>query len=258
MSAELSKPNKGQIAPLQGRDGAYMVMSTPADVLADVIQANLVPGEVSLRDLPMVKVPSGEMDHFMFPTEDGVKAVKEFSGVIVGSKSSRAFWREAIQSGHTPPDCMCDDCASGSGVGEPGGPCGQCPMNEWGSAQPKDGKPSKGKACSEKRMLLVFVEGMLLPLVLVVPPTSLKGASKHMMKLSSFGKPFWSVETKFRLAKAGSGQHCVIEFDIASRLTPEQTAFFAERHDDLKPFMAASRSAAVENAPIENDGAFDD
>jgi hypothetical protein len=262
MSNELSTTETGGgLVPLKGARGPYLAMTMPAEALADVVGANLVEG-MGLRDLATVKVPSGDTDQFMFPTSGGVEARKEFTGVIVGKKGTRAHWKDPIGAGKTPPDCSCSDTRYGIGEGSPGGGCAACSLNKFGSAPERTpGVPSKGKACSEKMNLLILTESTVLPIVLVVPPTSLKGAGQHMRDLATFGKPFWSVETRFRLTN--TGDYCVVQFEIAQSLTAEQEAFFEQRYREIKPVLDAMQNhedtanAGGQQAPPES-GVFDE
>jgi hypothetical protein len=54
-------------------------------------------------------------------------------------------------------------------AGNPNGTCKGCPMAEFGSST-----KGAGTACKEQRMIFFLMEGKILPMLLIVPPTSLK------------------------------------------------------------------------------------
>ncbi len=79
------------------------------------------------------------------------------------------------------------------GIGEPGGACDDCPLNEFGS-----GKNDTGKACKEKRLLFMVRESDLMPIVVGAPPGSLKAIKQYLMRLRV---PYWQAVTSLKLQK---------------------------------------------------------
>lgn len=76
--------------------------------------------------------------------------------------------------------------------------CATCPMNAWGS-DPKNGR---GKACSEKRGLLILPDGWLEPAILSVPTMSLKGWDAYASALRNrFRLPYFGVRTEIDIQK---------------------------------------------------------
>jgi hypothetical protein len=93
------------------------------------------------------------------------------------------------------------DCSSAKGdVPDPGvehpqsKSCATCPHNAWNS-----GKNGKGKACQDSRRVAVAtVTGMQEPMLLRVPPTSLKPLADYASKLDKLGYDFDAVLTRIK------------------------------------------------------------
>lgn len=186
----------------------YPVFDPKKEALLEaVIDANLG-DDFTVRDLGRVKVPAGGGTVWCVPTPGGEVNREVLSGIIVGQVSSRAYWAKGQDEGGagTPPDCNSGNMMTG--VGTPGGECASCPFNVFGSA--KDGK-GRAKACKEVKNVLVLLEGSMLPILLSVPPTSLKAYKQYNVQLASGGVdendismdpvPYYGVMTHMRLSK---------------------------------------------------------
>ena len=118
-----------------------------------------------------VKIPSGGQLQFEIPTEDpdNPDYDKTLEGVILYNHSSYALWPEGSEYDEdTKPVCMSVDGKTGIGI--PGGACATCPNNAYGSAT--DG--GRGKACKNMRHIYLLRSGEYMPLLISLPPTSLK------------------------------------------------------------------------------------
>src|ERR1043165_2918261 len=87
------------------------------------------------------------------------------------------------------------------GIGKPGGDCLKCPMAQFGSAIGQDGKPGRGQACKHVRLMLFLRQDDLIPLLVPVPPSSVKAAKKYNLRLVGAGYPYQGVVTQLRLTK---------------------------------------------------------
>lgn len=164
---------------------------------------NLDGEEITMFDLERVKVPSGGGIAWELPDGDGgVDIHKGIEGIVVFTKRIRSYWKTKFGEGdgNALPDCTSSDCVHG--VGSPGGLCAKCPYSEFKSALDKDGKPARGQACSEKRLIFLMREGRALPTVLIAPPTSLKPLKKWLFDLSNKNLIYFNVEARFELKKA--------------------------------------------------------
>lgn len=150
-----------------------------------------------------VKIPSGGGLAFEVPGDDpeSPDMEKEIVGVIVDHHAVNAYWAEAYSGQNVQPDCASMDGKIGEvyATGEKK-PCNNCPFNEWGSAD--DGR---GKACKNMRRIYILREGELFPVLLTLPPTSLKNFSSYVAKrVVGRGKRTSAVITKVALKKATS------------------------------------------------------
>lgn len=191
-----------------------------------------------------VKIPSGGGLAFEVPGDDpdNPAMVKELIGVIVDHHPVNAWWSDKYSGQNNPPDCSSLDGKFGIDVttGEKK-PCNSCPMNQWGSAD-----EGNGKACKNMHRVYVLQEGEMIPLLLTLPPTSLKNLSDYLAKrVVSKGRRSYGVLTKITLKKAvssGGITYSQAVFSIAGVLSSEATKQAAEFAASIKPM---TRSLAV-------------
>jgi len=163
-----------------------------------------------------VKMPSGGSPAFEIENPDDPsdpEVAKTITGVIVAHQAVNVYWSKPMEEtgGGTSPDCSSPDGVTGHGdrgVNEVTGEvddaqlphdCASCWLNEFGSAA--DG----GKACKNVRNLYVLRAGDLLPLLLPLPPTSLKAWRTFAVKsLMARGRHWTGVVTRIGLEAAQS------------------------------------------------------
>jgi len=178
-----------------------------SDKVMYAIQSNLEKESITPFDLVKLSVPPGGITSWQFPddeAESGFKSIDVIDGVLLDYKAVKAYWEHSFDEGGggTPPDCSSNDNIHGIGtVGgdPPGSLCDHCALNQFGSA----GEGRKGKACKEMRLLFLLPKKAVTPLVIGLPPTSLKGFRQYLMRLSSGEKPcaYNEVVTKFKLRR---------------------------------------------------------
>ncbi|GHV17355.1 hypothetical protein FACS189425_03420 [Clostridia bacterium] len=127
-----------------------------------------------------VKIPSGGSIVFEVPGEDDAESVKEFSAVILHHHPLFAHYATKYTGGNNPPDCGSFDGVTG--VGDPGGNCKACPLNQFGTGE------NGSKACKNRRRIYVLREGEIFPLLLSLPTGSLKEFTKYIKTLLSKGR----------------------------------------------------------------------
>ncbi|WP_026486825.1 hypothetical protein [Caldanaerobius polysaccharolyticus] len=145
-----------------------------------------------------VKIPTGGGLTFEIPGDDpnNPDIAKEIVGVIVDHHPINAYWKEKFEGQNNPPDCSSLDGKRGIGV--PGGNCKNCPYNQFGSAA--DGK---GKACKNMHRVYILRSGEAFPLLLTLPPTSIKPFADYLAKrIITKGLRSYGVITKITLKKA--------------------------------------------------------
>lgn len=155
---------------------------------------NKVAADPNLLD--RIKIPTGKEDSFSIPDESGWEKATEIHAIILGFSDHRIYYSKSYNEtgGGEQPDCVSTDMQNGKG--DPGGPCHECPMNEWETAE-----KGKGKACVEKRLLMLLLPGEMVPMKLDIPATSLQNINKYFMRLASKGILYRDVVTVFSLEK---------------------------------------------------------
>ena len=117
-----------------------------------------------------IKIPGGGVTQFEMPSDNPDQPTYEqkLVGVIVYSHLTNAYWPGAKNDDEeNPPACQAVD--GKVGFGTPGGVCATCKLNAFGT-----GEGGKGKACKNMRALYFLRSGDMMPMILNLPPTSLK------------------------------------------------------------------------------------
>jgi len=178
-----------------------------------------------------IKIPSGGGTVYEVPGEDSDESdtVKEFSAVILHHHPVFSYYKEKYTGGSNPPDC--GSMEGISGVGNPGGNCTRCPLNQFGSAE------NNGKACKNRRRIYLLREGEVFPLILSLPTGSIKEFTKYIQRLVSKSKKSYGVVTKFALKKASSNSGIAFSqatFSIDRVLTDEEIAAIRPLSEQVK------------------------
>lgn len=207
MSNELTKTNTG-----------YVIPNVSTDVTEGIAE-ELNGLNISLDK---IKIPAGGGLAFEVPGEDpeSPDSEKEVVGVIVDHYPLNSFWSEKYNGQNVAPECFSTD--SRTGIGTPGGECAKCPYNKFGS-----GEDGQSKACKNAHRLYILRSGELYPVVVTIPPTSLKSLSDYLAKrIVTKGLRSYGVVTKLTLKKATNNTgitYSQVQFSLADKLTPEQT-----------------------------------
>jgi len=231
---------------------------------------------IDKHELPQVKVPSGGAVTWEVPLADGIESTKELDIIIAvprgGMRRYFATSFEDSEDGGSAPDCSSDSFTGENGmepakgygklVADEDAPksireCQSCPKNQWKSAG--DGK--KGKGCGEYFHLIAFVPGEARPIVVHVPPTSLKACKTYIMgQISKRGMDATArVVTTLKLRKEPKpSPHSVIEFQFKEELGEGEAASmksFAQRLNQQYPRMSAdemrARDAEEGDQPVD-------
>ena len=176
-----------------------------------------------LGSLPFdrVKIPSGGSLAFEVPGEDenNPESATEITGVILDHHPVNAYWREKFAGGNEQPDCSSFDGKQGIDryTGEVKD-CATCPYNQFGS-------DDRGKACKNVHRVYILREGNPVPLILSLPPTSLRYMHDYIGKrILLKGLRCWQAVTKITLKKeknqAGIAYSRAV-FTFVGKLNPE-------------------------------------
>jgi hypothetical protein len=179
----------------------FAILQKPLLEIKDAIVANLGESRVTAGELDRIKIPPGGGTSWTVEGLDGEETLKELSGIIVAWRDTRVYWSVPMEesAGSAPPDCSSLDARIG--VGKPGGDCLRCPLAQFGS---DDG--GVGQACKLVRQLFLVRENNLLPVVVHLPPSSIKPAKQYLMRLASLGVPTYHVVTNIGLEKTKNQQ----------------------------------------------------
>ena len=158
------------------------VMTTNYEVakIEDATLTNLTAEMAGLDrvDFDIIKVPTGGGIAFEVPTDnpDEPESAAAIEGVIVYRHPVNAYWKEDFTGGSDTPDCSSYDGQTGV-VTETGEmrACATCPYNQFESK-------GAGKACRNGHRLYILRSGEMLPLILSVPPTSIRNLSNYVVK----------------------------------------------------------------------------
>lgn len=172
-----------------------------------------------------IKVPSGGGLAFEIPGDDPDRpeTVDELVGVIAVHHPVNAYWKAAFSGGNEQPDCSSLDGKTGmeTETGEVR-KCDGCPFNVFGSAN--DGTNSK--ACKNGHRIYLLRNGEPLPVLLSLPPTSLKAFRDYLAKRVVLkGKRCYAVITRITLSKAKSSggiTYSTCNFSKVGDLTPQE------------------------------------
>lgn len=230
-----------------GEESSFAVLRMDPTELTELIEDNIGGGEsITARDLDRVKVPAGGGTTWEVPSIEGEISTKEIKGVIVHRATRRAYWPSKDLS-DDPPDCASDDGITG--VGDPGGPCGECPFNEFQSAA--DGI---SKACKETRQLFILLEDSLIPIVVTVPPGSLANVKAYFLRLLRGQLKSTDVVTSLKLEKAksrGNIDYARVVLTAENRLEPDAAVAVRQYAKALEP--AFQQAARIERNEVESD-----
>ncbi len=193
-----------------------------------------------------VKIASGGGKTFEIVTgdEDMDTSVQKFSGVIIYSHLCNARFDEDAPRG-MPPVCSSIDAKvgviEGTGIRSR---CKECPYNEY-----KTDKNGRGKACKNMVRLYIMTEGMPIPLVLTLPPTSIKAyQTYHTSSLATRKLTPAHVVTEFSLEQktAASGdKYSVVKLKLLGKLSEAQC--------EVADYFGKSIRLAQQNAAITDE-----
>lgn len=232
----------------------YAVATLQPEELRRTIEMNVGSASVGALDLERIKVPTGGSTTWVYETLEGEETARELTGIVVGARDARAYWRHRPEegTGDSPPDCRSDDGVTG--VGDPGGECASCPLSQFGSDH-----RGRGQACKAMRFLFLVQPESMLPVLLSVPPSSLKTVRKYGLRLASRGVRLSDVVTAFGLEKASNTDgisFARVQPRMAHRLEPAEAERMAKVSEALAPLFARVEVQATDVRDPEEHGGY--
>lgn len=155
-------------------------------------------------------IVSGDSRNIITKPDDPDEPATNIQVVIIDANPnlSKVYYDSEYEEGSVAkPTCMSEDgkAPSASAQSPQAKSCATCPHNTWGS-----GKNGRGKACSDSRRLAVAAAGQLNePMLLRVPPASLKPLQEYGTMLAKRGVSFDAVVTKVRFEPGESSPKLV-------------------------------------------------
>lgn len=196
-------------------------------------------GGANFDVINLQKVRANKEGFFQIETAEETKTERSLTGIIVANRQARIYWGRSYNPGATkePPACTSSD--GFKGVGSPGGLCAECPYAQFKSARNPDGSQAAGQACKELRQLLVLLPGQMIPHLLTVQPTSVRGFDKYMLTLASSGASYWNVVTRFNLEIVPASGYPIARalFALAKRLAPAQKQLLRPYHEKMRELL---------------------
>lgn len=221
------KRNEKEVRPEVAK---YPIFKTGAEGFMEVVLDNLQGEILTAQDLERIRIPTGGNLNWALPSLDGEINAKEFEGIILHQQLNRAYWKSGIANGQTPPNCQSLDGKTGQG--DPGGDCDECPLSKFGSAKGK----SNRQACRQAKQVFLLRPESYLPVVLVLPPSSLKPFKHFMLKLSSNNVSSSQMIVRFGLEKATNRSqiaYSLASFAVKDQLSEEDAAMIKSYADAL-------------------------
>ena len=189
--------------------------------------------------------------------DDGPNPKLDIVILKVAEQASKYFYQGSYVEGDiNPPDCFSTNgiTPDASAPKKQSKTCAQCPNNDWGSAKPRaDGTPSRGKACTDHKRLVVVPAGDIEnkayggPMLLLVPPTSLKKLAPFEQKLAHAGYRFMEVWSQLTFVEDSSFP--IFEFDAVRPLTDEEGRQVIKMRED--PMVERILEVEIETAGYE-------
>ena len=198
-----------------------------------LIAAEEMDGLQDVFSCDRVKIPTGGGIAFEVPgaVSDCPDTVKELVGIVADHHPVYAYWSEKFTGQNNPPDCSALDGKTGEGT--PGGSCKACQYNQWGSDE-----GTRGKACKNMHRVFIQQDGEMFPLMLTLPPTSIKNWANFLAKrVVSKGKRVCEVVTQVTLKKVANStgiQYSQAQFAVVGILDPEKAKEAKNYSDGIK------------------------
>jgi len=233
----MSKNTETAVAIIQPSDfKAVAILGEQPGALAELLHEN-VGEDISAFDLPRNKVPGGGGTFWEVQTADGPKSESFMDGIIVAVKKGKSYWKVAYDDATemTPPDCNSEDMITG--IGDPGGECRTCPLNDFKTATKGD-----GKACGDKCDIYIITKTGIVPNAIQIPPTSLKNLKQYGIMLMDSGSRLEDVVTRFSLTtemKQGK-KTAIVNFASCGRVPDEMKSFVKAYMRDVKDLILST------------------
>lgn len=220
-----------------------MLAQLPEAARADLLrsQAQTIDPQAALGKVSMLPAA---VCQFEFEDEPGV-TMRDFEGVILGHHKRKVLWDRPYGTQPVSDDEKAPACASPDGTygipranfihpalgdrpatGTETITCANCPLAQWGTgARYNPTANPKGKACTEQKSIYIAVPGRMIPVELVISPSSLSAFDQYILRLTGRMTPVQAVVTKFTQERVERGPKKWAEARFADVAVLDSTAF---------------------------------
>lgn len=181
-----------------GKLPAYLKQAQVANELAANVSGGGFP-VMSIKGKVFTLVRNGDRETLMNPNDRDEVATSINVVILKANPNLSKVWyaKTFVEGSDAKPDCFSNDgIAPDPSVEKPvHKKCSTCPKNEWGSKITDDGK--KAKACQDSRRLAIASPDEIdSPILLRVPPATLKPLAEYGSELAKRNIPYSAVITK--------------------------------------------------------------
>lgn len=245
-----------EIQPAPSTAMTFFATANPNEVLETLQQLREI--GFTANNLYRVKVPAAGGQFWTLPDENGEEQPqRSFSGVIVFAQwKLRAWWATPMGQGegNQPPACTSTDGEHGIGVTDPerfgvDDPsvhlCKDCKWGQFKSKRTATGI-SRARDCKEMISLIIYREHDRVPVVLTVPPGSLKAVREYAAnQVARTNRPPHSYVTTFSLVQDKNAEGISYSRIVCKQermLSPEE----AKRFKDLSALFSPTSQPVAE------------
>lgn len=221
------------------KEETFIIEQNKFETKLNILQENLQGSKFDFFDLERIVFPKTLF--WSVPDEnEEEQPIKEIEGVIVYMRSNRIYYiNEYDPNNIIPPDCVSQDGITGAG--DPGGECEICPLSKF--------RPGKDSAplCSERKLIMVLKKGEFLPIIINLPPTSLKPIREYFIKTLSLKKDkiFYEVVTGLSLQE--HKQNPIVKLRYIRNLIESELDFIYQYKERMSHFFAETTVEQTDN-----------
>lgn len=240
------------------KPGGFAALNQDPSELLEAFRVNLGDDKLSKFDLDKATVPGPGGKRWRVTRADGSTEDPEtLTGVIVGIANTRTYYKTEYTGGGEAPDCSSYD-GGRTGIGDPGGTCHDCPMNTYSE--------DSGPACAEGKHLLLLPDNAVLPMLVTVPPVSLRFVKGYMAGLANYQIKYWGVVTELTIGTTNTQRRKDVVCIMAKRVGPldpaeaQRAGEYRDAIDQLivAPTPPATPTSATAPAEPESDVPYTD
>lgn len=183
----------------------------------------------------------------------GEDVMKTIQCVILHLHRANVWWKEPFGEKKQEDDVF-PDCYSNNGIApsvdidSPQSPtCGGCPKNRYES-----GDKDRGKSCRNLIRLIIKIDGVKIPKILNLPPTSIRAMTLYLQSLMESRIPYPAARTLLELESTKNRKgidYCVIKPSmvgvVSSREELEQVRSFKRAYSFISSEMKAINASDV-------------